>query len=168
MPARSRQKNLTSCPKGLEKQDIALVSLHACSAYTCRGHSLFTATIRNINKVLAKRSGDGNPKDLLPPEYKDYIDIFSPKEANKLPLYQLYNYSITLIDRKTLLFGLLYGMSRDELVALQEWIMENLRKGFICPSLLPTASPVLFVKKPGRGLCFCMDYQALNMILVKD
>ena len=120
MPARSCQKNLTSCPKGLEKQDIALASLRACSAYACRGHSLFTATIRNIDKVLAKRSGDGNPEDLLLPEYKDYADVFSPKEADKLPPHQPYDHLITLIDRKTLLFGLLYRMSRDKLVALQE------------------------------------------------
>ncbi|CBF82237.1 hypothetical protein AN5254.2 [Aspergillus nidulans FGSC A4] len=168
VPARSCQKNLTSCPKGLEKQDIALVSLRACSAYARRGHALFTATIGNIDEVLAKRSGDGNPEDLLLPEYKDYADIFSPKEADKLPPHQPYDYLITLIDGKTPPFGPLYGMSRDELVALQEWIMENLRKGFIRPSSSPTASPVLFVKKPGGGLCFCVDYQALNVILVKD
>jgi hypothetical protein len=111
---------------------------------------LFTATIRNIDKALAKRLEDGNPKDLLPPEYKDYADVFSPKKANKLPLYQPYNHLITLIDGKTPLFSPLYGISQDKLVALQEWIMENLKKGFIYPSLFLTALPVLFVKKTRR------------------
>jgi hypothetical protein len=46
--------------------------------------------------------------------------------------------------------------------------MENLKKGFIHPSSSPTASPVLFVKKPGGGLRFCVDYRALNAISVKD
>jgi hypothetical protein len=78
-------QNLIPRPKELEKQDIALVSLCACLAYACRGHALFTATIGNINKALAKRLEDGNPEDLLPPEYKDYADIFFSKEANKLP-----------------------------------------------------------------------------------
>jgi hypothetical protein len=30
------------------------------------------------------------------------------------------------------------------------------------------ASPILFVKKPGGGLYFCVDYRALNAITVKD
>ena len=119
VPVRTCQ-NLIPRPKELEKQDIALVSLRACSAYACRGHALFTATIRNIDKALAKRLEDSNPEDLLLPEYKNYADIFSPKEADKLPPHQLYNYLITLIDGKTLLFGLLYRISQDELVALQE------------------------------------------------
>ncbi|GKU10244.1 unnamed protein product, partial [Fusarium langsethiae] len=65
-------------------------------------------------------------------------------------------------------FGPLYGMSRNELTALREWLDENLRKGFIRPSSSPVASPVLFVKKPGGGLRFCVDYRALNNITVKD
>jgi hypothetical protein len=48
---------------------------------------LFTATIRNIDEVLAKKLEDSNPEDLLLPEYKNYADIFSPKKGNKLPLY---------------------------------------------------------------------------------
>jgi hypothetical protein len=116
-PVRTRQ-NLIPRPKELEKQDIALVSLRACSAYARRGHALFTATIGNIDEALAKILEDGNPEDLLPPEYKDYADIFSPKEADKLPPHRPYDHSITLIDGKTPPFGLLYGMSRDELVVL--------------------------------------------------
>ncbi|EMD84878.1 hypothetical protein COCC4DRAFT_45974 [Bipolaris maydis ATCC 48331] len=46
-------------------------------------------------------------------------------------------------------------MSRKELIALREWLEENLRKGFICLSSSPTASPILFVKKPDGGLRFC-------------
>ena len=59
-------------------------------------------------------------------------------------------------------------MSRDELSALKEWLQENLKKGFVRPSSSPAASPVLFVKKPGGGLRFCVDYRALNNITVKD
>ncbi|KAI1676227.1 reverse transcriptase [Pyrenophora tritici-repentis] len=59
-------------------------------------------------------------------------------------------------------------MSREELIALREWLEENLRKGFIRPSSSPAASPVLFVKKPDGGLRFCVDYRGLNHISVKD
>ncbi|KAG0159972.1 hypothetical protein PDIDSM_7499 [Penicillium digitatum] len=59
-------------------------------------------------------------------------------------------------------------MSRNELEVLKDWIEDNLRKGFIRPSSSPAASPVLFVKKPGGGLRFCVDYRAPNAITVKD
>jgi hypothetical protein len=45
---------------------------------------------------------------------------------------------------------------------------KNLAKGFIRTSVLPTVSLVLFAKKPGGGLCFCIDYYALNTITIKN
>ena len=59
-------------------------------------------------------------------------------------------------------------MSRDELLVLQKYLTENLEKGFIRSSSSPAASPVLFVKKPGGGLRFCVDYRALNAMTIKN
>ena len=44
----------------------------------------------------------------------------------------------------------------------------NLRKGFIKPSTSSFASPVLFIKKPGGGLRFCVDYRSLNAVTLKN
>jgi len=43
-----------------------------------------------------------------------------------------------------------------------------LDKGFIRVSNSPAAAPVLFVRKPGGGLRFCVDYCGLNKITRKD
>jgi hypothetical protein len=43
-----------------------------------------------------------------------------------------------------------------------------LEKNFIHVSHLSAAAPVLFVRKPGGGLRFCVDYRALNAITKKD
>ena len=59
-------------------------------------------------------------------------------------------------------------MSRDELIELDRYLKENLSKGFIRASTSSAASPVLFVKKPGGGLRFCVDYRGLNAITVKN
>ena len=59
-------------------------------------------------------------------------------------------------------------MSREELKTLREWLIENLEKGFIRPSSLSIASPVLFVKKPGGGLRLCIDFRAINNVSGKD
>jgi hypothetical protein len=59
-------------------------------------------------------------------------------------------------------------MSEDKLLVFRKFLDENLAKGFIYTSVLPVVSLVLFAKKPGRGLCFCIDYYALNAITIKN
>ena len=59
-------------------------------------------------------------------------------------------------------------MSRDELLVLRKTLTEYLDKGFIRVSNSPAAAPVLFVRKPGGGLRFCVDYRGLNKITRKD
>ncbi|KAG0158458.1 hypothetical protein PDIDSM_5972 [Penicillium digitatum] len=130
LPVKSRPRNLPARPTGLEKRDIAAVSLAACAA--------------------------------------DFAEVFSPKEAERLPPHRSYDHKMVLQEDKPLPFGPLYPMSRNELEVLKDWIEDNLRKGFIRPSSSPAASPVLFVKKPGGGLRFCVDYRAPNAITVKD
>ena len=59
-------------------------------------------------------------------------------------------------------------MSREELEVLKKYLTENLNKSFIQASLSSAATPVFFVKKPEGGLCFCVDYRALNTITIKN
>jgi hypothetical protein len=55
-------------------------------------------------------------------------------------------------------------MSDLKLQALQIYLDDNLRKGYIRPSSSSAASPVLFIRKPGGGLRFYINYRALNAI----
>ena len=167
IPKKDRPRYLPSRRAGLENRNIAQISLAASAAYARRNYRMFAVTVEAIEQYLSA------PKEVdlekaLPPELRDFIDVFSPREAEKLPPHRPYDHRITLEDGKSPPFGPLYPMSRDELRALKEWLEENLRKGFIRPSSSPAASPVLFVKKPDGGLRFCVDYRALNNISIKD
>lgn len=167
VPKRVCPEYLPVRPIGLENVDIAAISLRACSVYIYRGYKAFSIIIEDIDRQLSLP----RPLDLtklLLPELRDFEDVFSLKEANKLPLHRLYNYDIKLIEGKTPLFRLLYAISCTKLQALKAWLEENLKKGFICPSSSAIASPVLFVKKSDRSLRFYIDYQALNNISIKD
>lgn len=167
VPRKARPEYLPARPPGLENTDIARVSLRACQFYQKRRYQMFTVTLEDIDQYLDQREPP-DPADKLPPELMDFADVFSPKQAEQLPPHRDYDHSIRLVEGKTPPFGPLYPMSRDELLALREWLQENLKKGFIRPSSSPAASPVLFVKKPGGGLRFCVDYRGLNNITVKD
>jgi hypothetical protein len=55
-----------------------------------------------------------------------------------------------------------------ELQVLCKFLKENLNKGFIRASTFSAASSVLFAKKPSGRLWFCVDYQTLNAIIIKN
>ena len=59
-------------------------------------------------------------------------------------------------------------MSQNELLAFQKYLKENLAKGFIHISSSKAASLVLFARKPGGGLRFCVDYRGFNIIIRKN
>jgi len=59
-------------------------------------------------------------------------------------------------------------MSRDEILKLRRYLNENLSKDFIQVNYSQTIIFVLFVKKLKKELCFCMNYQDLNIIIVKN
>jgi hypothetical protein len=59
-------------------------------------------------------------------------------------------------------------MITEELLAVKEYLLKNLYKGFIVPSSSPFASPVLFVAKLNSSLRFCVDYCKLNSLTKKD
>jgi hypothetical protein len=46
----------------------------------------------------------------------------------------------------------LYLMSKDELLVIKKYISEHLSGGFIYPSISLIATPILLIKKLGRGI----------------
>jgi hypothetical protein len=56
------------------------------------------------------------------------------------------------MSKNTLSHSPLYYQTIEELLVIKEYLLENLDKGFIIPSLALFASPILFIKKPNRLL----------------
>uniref|UniRef100_A0A093ULB7 Transposon Tf2-11 polyprotein n=1 Tax=Talaromyces marneffei PM1 TaxID=1077442 RepID=A0A093ULB7_TALMA len=134
----------------------------------------FAASMADIDKALAPRRKT-DPRTILPEYLRDYIDVFDPIEADKLPRHRPgADHTIELIDqdkdgrKPEVPWGPMYNMSREELLVLRKTLHDLLSKGFIRVSKSSAAAPVLFIKKPGGGLRFCVDYRALNTITKKD
>ena len=79
----------------------------------------------------------------------------------------LWSHHSLLSDKKSLK-GLLYNMSRDELLVLQKYLKKHLFKGFIQVSSSSAVSSVIFIKKSERDLHLCIDYCDLNNLTVKN
>jgi hypothetical protein len=51
---------------------------------------------------------------------------------------------------------------------MRDYVTIYLSKGFIIISSVPYTAPILFVKKPGGGICFYIDNRKLNTITKKN
>ena len=97
------------------------------------------------------------------------IDAFDRKKASELPPHRPgLDTDIRLQPGTSTPSCPLYSMSREELLVLRKTLYELLHSGFIHASSAEGGAPEIFVKKPGGGLRFCVDYRALNSITEKD
>ena len=128
---------------------------------------IFAVSLQDVEKALAAKTHT-DPKTKLPREYWAHLELFSRQKADQLPEHRPYDHRIDLVPGAQPTYGPLYAMSVMELKALRKYLTENLQKGFIRPSTSPVSSPVIFVKKPGGGLRFCVDYRRLNEITIKN
>ncbi|KMK58215.1 hypothetical protein Y699_03635 [Aspergillus fumigatus Z5] len=121
IPPKTQPRYLPPRLKGLENRDIAFISLAACSAYAWRNAQMFIITLEDLKAALRiEKAQKEDFTNLLPKEFKDYANIFSPKEAERLPPHRPYDHDIKLLEGKTPPFGPLYAMSREELEVLKE------------------------------------------------
>jgi hypothetical protein len=135
-------------------------------------NELFSTSLYEVNRLIDERLNPPSPTEEelthVPEVYRGFIDIFSKTASDQLPPHRLYNHKIILEKDNTLTYSPLYKMSLKELETLKQYLMDNLKKGFIEPSQSPFAAPVLFIKKPTGGLRLCIDYRKLNQLTRKD
>ncbi len=99
---------------------------------------------------------------------KIYPDIYKIMIFQVIQLLEVVWLLIRLIDRSTPIVKKAYGLSRKQAAVEKEYIDEMLGKIFIHPSNSPYSAPVLIVKKPEGGLRVCVDYRALNTLIIKN
>jgi len=123
--------------------------------------------MRDINKAL-KITSFVDSVTLLFFEYHNFLDVFSRELMNILSERRLYDHKIQLQKSKTSIFESLYDMSQNELQVLKKYLKNNLIKDFIQVSSFFAISSILFVKKSSEELRFCVNYQSLNVMTVKN
>lgn len=140
------------------------------------GVQIFAASMADIEKALKPKHKPTRVEieRVLPAQYRRFVDLFDPEKADELPPHRPgIDHRIQLEKdengkEKEVPWGALYNMSRDELLLLRKNLTELLDKNFIRLSKSPAGAPVLFARKPGGGLRFCVDYRGLNAITKKD
>ena len=107
---------------------------------------------------------------MVPEQYRDFADVFSKSASERMPTRKAWDHAIDLTPeaRPETLHPKVYPMSPIEQKELDEFLEENLRKGYVRVSKSPMASPVFFIKKKDGTLRLVQDYRKLNEMTIKN
>jgi RNase H-like domain found in reverse transcriptase/Reverse transcriptase (RNA-dependent DNA polymerase) len=107
--------------------------------------------------------------ELLPEQYQDYKRVFEKAASERFPDKKVWDHAIDLKPDFAARNCKVYPLTPGEQVKLDEFLNENLKKGYICPSKSPMSSPFFFIaKKDAEALRPCQDYRYLNEGTIKN
>ena len=110
-----------------------------------------------------------NSKPVLPKEYEQHVKVFSEREAQRFPGPRIWDHAIELKkDAPATIPGKVYALTQIKQKALQEFLTEHLKKGYIRPSKSPYASPFFFIKKKDGKLRPVQDYRKVNEWTIRN
>ena len=126
-----------------------------------------------INPAMALAQGARKDKattleDMIPKEYHAYKSVFEKKASERFPPSRPYDHAIDFKPGFVPKQCKVYPLTPKEETALEEFLEENLRKGYIRKSKSEMASPFFFVGKKDGTLRPCQDYRYLNEGTVKN
>ena len=93
--------------------------------------------------------------------------VFGKVESERMPIRKIWDHAIDLKETFKPQKGRIYSLSKNEREEIQNFVNDQLRKGYIRPSKSPQTSPVFFVGKKDRSKRMVMDYHSLNDQTVK-
>ena len=128
---------------------------------------IFSVSLADIQKALTQKEYR-DPTQYALNWLMPVINAFNRQDAKTVPPHRKgIDHEINFVEGKTnddVPAMPLYQMSKDQLLVLRKTLTELLDNGFIRVSNSLAATSVIFVKKPGGGLRFCVDYRRLNEI----
>jgi len=110
---------------------------------------------------------EAEARKLVPEKFHRWIKVFGKKQSERMPTRKLWDHAIEVKEGFMPRKGKVYLLSREEREEVQEFVKEQLRKGYIQPSKSPQMAPVFFVGKKDGKKRMVQDYQYLNEWTIK-
>ena len=130
---------------------------------------LFKATLATDLAIAENlRKDDLTDEQIVPPEYHKFLDIFNKKWASQFPDKRPWDHKIDMKPDFEPKSFKNYNLTPAEQIELDNFLKENLEKGYIQKLESPMASPFFFVKKKDGKLQPCQDYWFLNEWTIKN
>ena len=104
--------------------------------------------VRTASTDLAIMAGKERDTVELPAQYQVFAPLFSEEESQRFPPKRSWDHAIDFKAGVPDSIGCnVYPMTQVEDKALDDWLDEQLAKGYICPFISPYASSFFFIKK---------------------
>ena len=107
-------------------------------------------------------------EEMVPRWFHKYLKVFKKKESEKMPTRKAWDHAIDFREGFVPKKGKIYPLSRVEREEVQEFVKDQLRKGYIRPSKSPQTSPVFFMLKKDGKKRMVQNYWYLNSWTVKN
>ena len=134
------------------------LSLPAVELYTHTTATELAIAVQNPAKKIT-----------LPPKYTEFASLFDEEALHRLLSSKPWDHAIEFVkEAPKFLDCKIYPMTREEDQALKMFLDEQLKKGYIRPSILLYASPFFFIKKKNGKLRPVQDYRKINSITIRN
>jgi len=121
---------------------------------------------------MAKKAYDAtkvNTEESVPMAFRQHWKVFSEQEAHQLPPHRPWDHKIELTpNAPNVINSKVYPLSPNEQKVLNEYLEDNLEKGYIVASSSCYGSPTFTVKKKDGTLRIVHNYRRLNEFTVMD
>jgi len=107
-------------------------------------------------------------EEMVPKKFLKWKKVFGKIESERILTRKIWDHAIDLKETFKPQKGRIYPLSKNEREEVQNFVEDQLRKGYIRPSKLPQTSLVFFIGKKDRGKRMVMDYHNLNDQTVKN
>ena len=96
--------------------------------------------------------------EMVPRRFHKYLKVFEKKDSERMLIRKTWDHTIDLREGFVPKKGKIYLLSRVEREEIQEFVKDQLRKGYIRPSKSPQISLVFFVPKKDGKKRMVQDY----------
>jgi len=107
-------------------------------------------------------------EEMVPKRFLKWRKVFGKMESEGMPTRKIWDHAIDLKETFKPQKGRIYSLSKNKREEVQNFVNDQLRKGYIRPSKSPQTSPVFFVGKKDGSKRMVMDYRNLNDQTVKN
>ena len=107
-------------------------------------------------------------KKIVPKKFLKWKKVFGKVESERIPTRKIWDHAIDLKEIFKPQKERIYSLSKNKRKEVQNFVDDQLRKGYIRPSKFPQMLPVSFVSKKNRSKRIVIDYRSLNKQIVKN